>query len=102
MTPPTVEVLLAGRRRRARACRKATEDDLNSAKQRLEAATAQKSSLESEIAKLNKLLAEQKKSLEVVEKEDNWLKTRVDLRVKQLKLLDNRLENGWPDERIEV
>merc|ERR1712176_414 len=94
VTPPTVEVLLAGRRRRARACRKATEDDLNSAKQRLEAATAQKSSLESEIAKLNKLLAEQKKSLEVVEKEDNWLKTRVDLRVKQLKLLDNRLENG--------
>lgn len=98
VTPPAEEVLLAGRRRRAKACRKATEEDLNSARQRLEAASLQKGNIEAEIAKLDKLLAEQKKSLEVVTKETSWLESRIDLRVKQQKLLDNRLNNGWEDE----
>mmetsp|Transcript_31750 Transcript_31750/g.46832 ORF Transcript_31750/g.46832 Transcript_31750/m.46832 type:complete len:272 (+) Transcript_31750:236-1051(+) len=98
ITPPSAEVLLAGRRRRAKACRKATEEDLKSARQRLESASSQKTNIESEIAKLEKLIIEQKKSLEVVAKEESWLKTRVDLRVKQQELLDRRLQNGWADE----
>jgi len=102
VTPPSVEVLLAGRRRRAKACRKATEDDLNSAQQRLEAAFSQKTTLESEIAKLEMLLTEQRKSLGAVVKEESWLKTRVDLREKQLNLLDERLEYGWADENLEA
>jgi len=101
ITPPSAEVLLAGRRRRAKACRKATEEDLQSAQQRLEAASSQKISIESEIAKLEKVLIEKKKSLEVVAKEESWLKTRVNLRVNLQELLDQRLKHGWADEMVE-
>lgn len=98
VTPPSSDVLFAGRRRRAKACRKAIEDDLESANQRLEAASTQKMSLETDITKLEKTLAEKKKSLEVVAKEESWLKTRVNLRVQQQQLLDTRLQEGWKDE----
>jgi predicted nucleic acid-binding Zn-ribbon protein len=99
VTPPSAEVLLAGRRRRAKACQKAIEDDLISAKQRLGAASTQKSSLQDQIAKLEKQVAEKKKSLEVVAKEESWLKTRVDLRMQQKGLLATRLTKGWDDEK---
>jgi len=102
VTPPSAEVLLAGRRRRAKACRKATEDDLVSAQERLKSASSQKATLESEVAKLEKFLSEQRKSFEAVAKEQSWLKARVGLRMKQLTLLDNRLENGWADENVEA
>ena len=98
VSPPSAEVLLAGRRRRAKACQKAIEDDLTSAQQRLDAASAQKTSLENDIAKLEKQLAEKKKSLDVVAKEESWLKSRVDLRLQQQELLVTRLKSGWEDE----
>ena len=98
VTPPSADVLLAGRRRRAKACQKAIEDDLTSAQQRLEAASTQKTSLEAEINKLEKHLVEKKKSMEVVAKEESWLKSRVDLRMQQQGLLDTRLTDGWTDE----
>jgi chromosome segregation ATPase len=98
VTPPSAEVLLAGRRRRTKACQKAIIEDLTSAKQRLEAATTQKITLEADISKLEKQLQEKKKSLEVVAKEESWLKTRVQLRAKQQQLLEQRLTKGWDDE----
>ena len=98
VTPPSAEVLLAGRRRRTKACQKAITEDLTSAKQRLEAATTQKMTLETDISKLEKQLQEKKKSLEVVAKEESWLKTRVQLRAKQQQLLEQRLTKGWEDE----
>jgi hypothetical protein len=98
VSPPSAEVLLAGRRRRAKACQKAIKDDLTSAQQRLDAASAQKASLENDIAKLEKQLAEKVKSLDVVAKEESWLKSRVDLRLQQQELLVARLKNGWEDE----
>ena len=98
VTPPSAEVLLAGRRRRAKACQKAIEDDLTSAQQRLDAASSQKASLENDIAKLEKTLAEKKKSMDVVAKEESWLKSRVGLRLHQQELLVTRLKYGWEDE----
>jgi hypothetical protein len=98
VTPPSAEILLAGRRRRAKACLKAVEDDLSSAKQRLESASQQKVSLEAEIQSLEKQLAEKKKSFDFAFKEDAWLTSRVTLRMKQKELLDERLLNGWEDE----
>jgi hypothetical protein len=98
VTPPSAEVLLAGRRRRAKACQNAIEADLVSAQQRLDAASAQKTSLENDIAKLEKQLAESKKSLDVVAKEESWLTSRVDLRLRQQEMLASRLEHGWEDE----
>ena len=98
VTPPTRESLAAGRRRRAKACVKAVDEDLKSAEQRLEAATQQKTVLAKDIEKLTKELEEKKKSLEGCQKEESWLKQRVSLRKDQRKLLTERLTNGWPDE----
>jgi septal ring factor EnvC (AmiA/AmiB activator) len=102
VTPPSAEILLAGRRRRAKACLKAIEDDLSSAKQRLESASQQKVSLQSEIQSLEKQLAEKKKSFDFASKEDAWLTSRVELRMKQKDLLDERLLKGWDDELSEI
>ncbi|CAB9498547.1 expressed unknown protein [Seminavis robusta] len=98
VTPPSKDSLASGRRRRAKACIQAVEDDMKSAEQRLEAATQQKTSLAKNIEKLSKELEEKKKSLQGCQKEEDWLKQRVALRKDQQKLLTTRLTNGWPDE----
>jgi hypothetical protein len=98
VTPPSIESLAAGRRRRAQACLKAVEDDLQTASSRLEAATQQKVVLQEDVAKLVKELEEKKKAMQVAEKEEVWLKERKALRVEQQKLLRHRLQNGWADE----
>eukprot|EP00980_Cylindrotheca_fusiformis_P018965 scaffold6355_cov119-Cylindrotheca_fusiformis.AAC.2 len=98
VTPPSKEVLMAGRRRRAQACSKAVETDMSSAKERLSKAQDQRASLQKELEDLKKQLEQKQKSLEVVETEEKWLKERVSLREKQQKLLKERLADGWTDE----
>ena len=98
VSPPSRDSLAAGRRRRARACLKAVEEDLRAAEGRLEAAALQRSALREEVARLMKELDEKKKAWKVAEKEETWLQERRTLRVEQQKLLMDRLENGWPDE----
>ena len=102
VTPPSAEILMSGRRRRAKACQTVVEEDLNSAQERLAATLSQKASLEQEVAKLEKELEEKKKSLEVAEKEEMWLISRVKLRKEQGELLKKRLTEGWEDERSEA
>lgn len=99
VTPPSKDSLAAGRRRRAKACLKAVEDDLQTATTRHTAASKQKASLQKEVAKLMEELAEKKKSWQVAEKEEAWLKERKTLRMEQQKLLLERLEHGWKDEK---
>lgn len=101
VTPPSKESLAAGRRRRAKACMHAVEEDMKSAEQRLEAATQQKTSLAKAIEKLANELEEKKKSLQGCQKEETWLKERVSLRKDQQKLLHQRLTAGWEDESAE-
>lgn len=98
VTPPSRESLSAGRRRRAKACMKAVDEDLMSAEQRLEGATQQKSELACDVEKLQRELEEKKKSLQVAKKEESWLKERVQLRKDQHQLLQKRLNQGWEDE----
>jgi Fic family protein len=101
VTPPSAEILMSGRRRRAKACQTVVEEDLSSAQERLAATLSQKKTLEQEVAKLKKELEEKKKSLEVAEKEEKWLINRVKLRKEQKELLKKRLTEGWEDERSE-
>jgi chromosome segregation ATPase len=101
VTPPSAEILMSGRRRRAKACQTVVEEDLSSAQERLAATLSQKKTLEQEVAKLEKELEEKKKSLEVAEKEEKWLINRVKLRKEQKELLKKRLTEGWEDERSE-
>lgn len=98
VTPPSRESLAAGRRRRATACLKAVDDDLQTAKSRLETTTIQKNSLYQEVTKLSKALEDAKKAYTVAEKEETWLQERKTLRLEQQKLLKQRLTKGWPDE----
>ena len=101
VTPPSPEVLMSGRRRRAKACQVSVAQDLQSAQQRLKATVQQKEVLEQEVAKLQQLLEEKKKSLNVAEREEKWLVTRVSLRKQQYELLNKRLTEGWADEPSE-
>lgn len=98
VTPPSRDSLAAGRRRRAHACLKAVEDDLQTATNRLETTTVQKNNLYNEVTKLAKALEDAKKAYSVAEKEETWLQERKTLRLEQQKLLKQRLTKGWPDE----
>ena len=99
VTPPSKESLAAGRRRRAQACLKAVQDDLVTASTRLLAANQQKQLLQQEVAQLMAELQEKKKAWQVAEKEETWLKERKELRTEQQALLQQRLDEGWPDEK---
>ena len=98
VTPPSLDILKAGRRRRAKACLKAVADDLHSANKRYTSATQQKLAIEKELEVLYQQMEQKKKALAVVEKEEVWLKERVALRNEQSKALTQCLEQGWPDE----
>jgi hypothetical protein len=102
VTPPSKESLAAGRRRRAAACLKAVEDDLHTANQRFQTTRQQRSALEDKIAKLVAELEETKKASQVAQKELAWLQERRALRTEQQRLLKDRLQNGWKDEREEA
>eukprot|EP00522_Entomoneis_paludosa_P015166 CAMPEP_0172459980 /NCGR_PEP_ID=MMETSP1065-20121228/35016_1 /TAXON_ID=265537 /ORGANISM="Amphiprora paludosa, Strain CCMP125" /LENGTH=280 /DNA_ID=CAMNT_0013214865 /DNA_START=71 /DNA_END=913 /DNA_ORIENTATION=+ len=99
VTPPSSESLTAGRRRRATACLQAVRDDLQTAEKRLGAAQTQKGKLQEEVAEMMKLLEEKKKAWKVAEKEEEWLTSRTKLRQEQERLLNDRLQNGWEDEK---
>ncbi|CAJ1949127.1 unnamed protein product [Cylindrotheca closterium] len=98
ITPPSKETLISGRRRRAEACKRAVEEDLKSADDRLNKAQDQKASVQKELEELKRQLELKQKSLKVVETEEKWLKERVALRKDQHKLLQQRMDQGWDDE----
>ena len=98
VTPPSLDALSAGRRRRAKACLKAVTDDSKSADKRRRAAGDQRTVLETELEELRLELAQKSKSLQAAKDEEKWCTDRLKLRTEQKKLLDNRLENGWEDE----
>lgn len=99
ITPPSKETLVAGRRRRAKACKRAVEEDLKSADDRLDKAQGHKANLQKELEELKRQLEQKQKSLKVIETEEKWLQERVGLRTEQGKLLQQRLDQGWEDEK---
>jgi len=99
VTPPSLDTLYAGRRRRAKACLKAVGDDLKSADKRRRAANDQLTLLETELEELKLEIAQKAKSLQAAKEESKWCADRVNLRTEQKNLLEDRLENGWEDER---
>jgi len=99
VTPPSIDTLYAGRRRRAKACLNAIGDDLASADKRRLAANDQITLLETEVEELRLELAQKSKSLQAAKDESEWCTDRVNLRTAQKDTLEDRLENGWEDER---
>lgn len=98
ITPPTVESISEGRKARAKSALSAVANDKMSAESRLERVHTEHVALVQVIESLEKELEEKKKSLGVIEKEEGWLKERVDLRTVQEDLLNKRLNDGWEDE----
>lgn len=64
----------------------------------MESVSDKHGTLMQEIERLETELAEKRKSLGVVEKEEGWLKQRVQLRDVQESLLTRRIVEGWEDE----
>lgn len=79
--------------------RKGTNSDLINASAQLRAVVQQRTSMENELAEMKKLLAEKKKLLEAATKEEQECQERLALREEQKRLLTDRLNNGWEDER---
>lgn len=102
ITPPSMDEALASRRRRAKAGLEAVQEDAKSAESRLISVISQRQELEAEIEKLQKMVMEKSKSKLVAEKEEGWLKKRLEMREVQEEMLNVRLENGWEDEVCEI
>jgi hypothetical protein len=100
ITPPSFENIYNGRRIRAKAALAIVSKDKESAEARLENVSNKHSSLISDIERLEIELQEKKKSVGVVQKEEHWLKERVQLRDAQEDLLTRRLTEGWEDEEV--
>lgn len=98
VTPPSIKNIISGRRTRAKQALSVVLEDKDSAESRLERVSSKHSTLVEDIDRLEKQLEELKKSRGVVEKEEEWLKTRVQLRDIQQSLLSRRLTEGWEDE----
>ncbi|KAL7550805.1 hypothetical protein ACHAWF_014011, partial [Thalassiosira exigua] len=102
VTPPRMENVVKGRRLRAKKALEVVSKDNQEMEERYATATQNRSDLEVELKKLEKELAEKKKSLDVILTEEKWLEKKRVVRAEQTKLLNSRLENGWGDEKAEI
>lgn len=102
VTPPKVEHVVTGRRLRAKKALEAIRKNHAELDERYESAAQKRSELEDAILHLEKELAEKKKSMDVVVKEEQWLEKKLAIRDEQIELLSQRLQNGWADEKFEV
>eukprot|EP00934_Nitzschia_sp_Nitz4_P003291 Nitzschia sp. Nitz4//scaffold72_size95085//29490//30674//NITZ4_004751-RA/size95085-processed-gene-0.91-mRNA-1//-1//CDS//3329557348//3281//frame0 len=100
ITPPTRQTLMAGRRRRARACLKTIEEDLSTLTRRFDAVSEDKAEIQSKLDELIKEMEEVKASLDAVQKDEDVIQDRLTLRESQKDALIDRLENGWQDEAM--
>lgn len=102
VTPPRTENVVKGRRLRAKKALEVVKKDSQEMAERYETATQKRSELEADVKKLEKELAEKKKSLDVVSTEEKWLEKKRAVRAEQIMLLNTRLKNGWEDEKSEA
>lgn len=101
VTPPKSDNIIKGRRLRAKKALTVITKDMNDMIQRYEASSAEHTTLENEVNKLEKELEEKKKSLAKTIREEEWLEKKNKVRSEQIKLLNLRLKKGWADEKSE-
>ncbi|KAL3780840.1 hypothetical protein HJC23_011089 [Cyclotella cryptica] len=102
VTPPRAENVVRGRRLRAKKALEVVGEDRRVVEERYERAVEKRVELEEQVKRLKKELAEKVKSLDVVVKEESWLEKRREVRDEQIKMLNQRLKNGWEDEKSEI
>jgi hypothetical protein len=74
-------------------------EDYARATAQLRAAMEQRVNLENEMVRLKQRLEEKQRLLQAAVNEENYCKQRAALREEQKRLLNDRLTNGWEDER---
>ena len=99
VTPPNRDSVIKGRRRRAVPCLKALQDDLQELSPKTKTVTAEKEAKRKLVEKLKSKLDEAQEDLEMAEKEEAGLIERETLRKEQERILRQRVEKGWPDEK---
>lgn len=102
VTPPREENVVTGRRLRAKKALEVVTKERDELEDRYRVATDKRAGLEDEVFKLEKELAEKKKALDVVATEEAWLEKRRGVRDEQIRLLTQRLDKGWDDEKAEA
>mmetsp|Transcript_5574 Transcript_5574/g.12212 ORF Transcript_5574/g.12212 Transcript_5574/m.12212 type:complete len:305 (-) Transcript_5574:334-1248(-) len=102
VTPPRTENVIKGRRLRAKKALEVVTKDGKEIAERYENAMQKRAELEADVKKLEKEVAERKKSLDVVSTEEKWLERKRVVRDEQIRMLNMRLEKGWDDEKSEA
>lgn len=102
VTPPAPENVAKGRRMRAQKALQVVKKDKEEVDESFEKISNERAGLEAEILKLEKELAEKKESLDTASKEEASLEKRRNVRGEQIKMLTERLEKGWEDEKADA
>jgi hypothetical protein len=74
-------------------------EQMSQANAQLRAAMEQRTNLENELVQLKQRLEEKQRLLQAAMNEEQFCKQRVALREEQKRILNDRLQNGWPDEK---
>ena len=74
------------------------QQQMSAATTNLRAAMDQRGKLEGELLQLKQRLEEKQRLLQKAEQEEQYCKSRIALREEQKRLIQERLQNGWPDE----
>jgi len=99
VTPPGLDIIREGRKRRATSALSAIEEDAAGVQSQLDQTTKDRETLETMIKEMEAELEERKKSLQGAVEEEQWLEQRMGLRNKQKDALNKRLTEGWEDEK---
>lgn len=102
VTPPRTENVVKGRRLRAKKALEVVEADGRDLDERHAAAKTRRAEAKTEVERLEGELARWKKALDDVVAEEEWVGKRRIVREEQVRMLNERLENGWEDERYEI
>ncbi|KAL3768440.1 hypothetical protein ACHAW5_005853 [Stephanodiscus triporus] len=102
VTPPRTENVVKGRRLRAKKALEVVEADGRELDGRHAAARTRRAEAKAEVERLEGELARWKKALDDVAAEEEWVGKRRIVRAEQVRMLNERLECGWEDERYEI
>lgn len=97
---PTLDMIKSGRRRRAQSALESVSKDLVEIQSKFVDTEQKRKELELSVAELRSTLKERTKELESVETEEKHSKRRMDIRITQETMLNERLTKGWADEKL--
>jgi len=102
VTPPKIADVINGRRLRAKKALEVVTNDGRDLDVGLKSTSSRLAETRIEVERLERALADARVALRELTGEEEALVRKYDVRSAQIKMLTDRLENGWDDEKIEV